>query len=159
MKTKITALALIAVTALSLAPKPAKAGDKELAIVGGLIGGLIIGSAINESRHSPDYPHRHTTVIVNGRRDRDDCYDHGDSGYWKEVSVRVWVPGCWVVERSRYGHGRTERRYISGHYTFRTDRVWVSYDRHDRYDRYDRYDRHDRDDRHDRRRSDYGRGR
>lgn len=149
MKNKITALALIAVTALSLAPKPAKAGDKELAIVGGLIGGLIIGSAINESRHSSDYPHRSTTVIVNGRRDRDDC----DDGYWKEVSVKVWVPGCWVIERSRHGH--STKRYISGHYTFRTDRVWVSYDRNDRYDRHDRYDRDDRDDR----RRDYGRGR
>ena len=52
MKTKITALALIAVTAFSLAPKPAKAGDKEWAVVGGLIGGLIIGSAINEGRQA-----------------------------------------------------------------------------------------------------------
>lgn len=150
MKTKITALALIAVTALSLAPKPAKAGDKELAIVGGLIGGLIIGSAINESRHSSDYPHRNTTVIINDRHDR------RDHGYWKEVSVKVWVPGCWVVERSRHGH--SSKRYIGGHYTFRTDRVWVSYDRHDRHDRYDRDDRHDHDGRDDHR-SDYGRGR
>jgi len=153
MKTKITALTLIAVTALSLAPKPAKAGDKELAIVGGLIGGLIIGSAINESRHSSDYSHRSTTVIVNGRRDRDDCDDRGDSGYWKEVSVKVWVPGCWVVERRRHGH--STKRYISGHFTFRTDRVWVSYDRSERYDRHDRDDRYDHDDR----RRNYGRGR
>lgn len=137
MKTKITALALIAVTALSLAPKPAKAGDKEWAVVGGLIGGLIIGSAINEGRHSSDYPHRNTTVIVNGRRD-DDCDDRDDAGYWKEVSVRVWVPGCWVVERSRYGHGRDYRRYIGGHYEYRTDRVWVAYDRYDRRDYGDR---------------------
>lgn len=151
MNNKITALALIAVTALSLAPKPAKAGDKELAIVGGLIGGLIIGSAINESRHSADYPHRSTTVIVNGRRNRDDC---DNDGYWKEVSVKVWVPGCWVVERSR--HGYSSKRYINGHYTFRTDRVWVSYDRNDRHDRHDRYDRYDR---RDDRRSDYRRGR
>ena len=151
MKTKITALALIAVTAFSLAPKPAKAGDKEWAVVGGLIGGLIIGSAINEGRHH-DYPARHTTVIVNGRRD-DDCDDRDNAGFWKEVSVRVWVPGCWVLERSRYGHGRDYRRYIGGHYTYRTDRVWVA------YDRYDQHDRYDRDDRHERRRSDYGRGR
>ena len=151
MKTKITALALIAVTALTLAPKPAKAGDKEWAVVGGLIGGLIIGSAINDSRHH-DYPARNTTVIVNGRRD-DDCDDRNNAGYWKVVSVRVWVPGCWVLERSRYGHGRTERRYIGGHYEYRTDRVWVA------YDRYDRHDRRDHGDRHDRRHSGYGRGR
>jgi hypothetical protein len=145
MKTKITALALVAVTALSLAPKPAQAGDKELAIVGGLIGGLIIGSAISDSRHSAE--HRTTTVIVNGRRS-DDC-DERD-GYWKTVEVRVWVPGGWVVERH---HGRTIKRYVSGHYECRNDRVWVSYDRRDRHD-----GRRDRNDRHDGRR-DYGRGR
>lgn len=130
MKNKITALALAAVTAFSLAPKPAKAGDKEVALVGGLIGGLIIGSAINESRHSADYP-RTTTVVVRDRRnDRyDDC---NDDGYWKTVSVRVWVPGTWVIERSRYG--REIRRYEEGHYTYRTDRVWVSYDRDGRRD-------------------------
>jgi hypothetical protein len=139
MKTKLTALALVAVTAFSLAPKPAKAGDKELAVVGGLIGGLIIGSAISDSRHSD---HRNTTVIVDHRGGRHDR----DRGFWKTISVKVWVPGCWVIERNRYG--RDYRRYVDGHYTYRTDRVWVSYDRHDRHDHDDRYDRHD-----------YGRGR
>ncbi len=134
MKNKITALVLVAATALSLAPKPAKAGDKELALVGGLIGGLIIGSAINDSRHSADYP-RTTTVVVNGRNGRYDDCDYRDSGYWKTVNVKVWVPGSWVIERSRYG--REVRSYIAGHYTFRTDRVWVSYDRGDRNDRRD----------------------
>jgi hypothetical protein len=131
MKNKITALALAAVTAFSLAPKPAKAGDKELAVVGGLIGGLIIGSAIADSHHSADYP-RTTAVIVNdGRNDRYDDRDYRD-GYWKTVSVKVWVPGGWVIERNRWG--REFRSYVSGHYTYRTDRVWVSYDRHDRRD-------------------------
>src|SRR5258708_28911166 len=102
MKTKITALALIAVTALSLTPKPTVASDKGLAVVGGLIGGLIIGSAIADSRHDY-YEPRSTTVIVNDRDDR--C----DDGYWKEVSVKVWVPGCWVIERSY--RGREVRRY------------------------------------------------
>ncbi len=127
MKTKITALALVAVTALSLAPKPVKAGDKEWALVGGLVGGLIIGSAINDSRHSAD--HRTTTVIVNDRRDND-CDDR--NGYWKETRVKIWVPGCWVVERVR--HGRDHRHYVGGHYEYRTERAWVSYDRHDRRD-------------------------
>ena len=165
MKNKITALVLIAVTAFTLAPKPAKAGDKGLAVVGGLIGGLIIGSAINESRHSADFPHRSTTVVVNGHRDdRYDSRNHrGNPGYWKTVSVKVWVPGCWVIERSRHGHGREIRRYVNGHFAYRTDRVWVSYDRRDRRgddncdDGYDRRDHDDRYDRHDRR--DYGRGR
>jgi hypothetical protein len=44
--------------------------------------------------------------------------------------VRTWVPGYWIVERTR--HGRSYRRYIEGHSEFRTDRVWVSYDRNDR---------------------------
>jgi hypothetical protein len=131
MNNKITALVLAAATAFSLAPKPAKAGDKEVALVGGLIGGLIIGSAINDSRHSVDYP-RSTTVVVN---DRYDNCDYRDNGYWKTVSIKEWVPGAWVIERSRYG--REVRRYVSGHYIFRTDRVWVSYDRRDGYDRRD----------------------
>lgn len=134
MKNKITALALVAVTAFSLAPKPAKAGDKELALVGGLIGGLIIGSAINDSRHSVDYP-RTTTLVVDRRNDRYDDCDNRDSGYWKDVSIKVWVPGSWVIERSR--HGREYRSYIAGHFTYRSDRVWVSYDRNDRNDRRD----------------------
>lgn len=123
MKTKITALALITATALTLAPKPAAAGDKGLAIVGGFIGGLIVGSAINDSRH--------TTVVVDDR-----CDDRGPNGYWKEVSVRVWVPGYWVVERGHRGHhghhGHGSRHYVEGRYEFRRDRVWVAYDRHDR---------------------------
>ncbi len=127
MKTKITSLALIAVTALSLAPKPAVASDKGLAIAGGFLGGLIVASAINDSRHD-DYRYGHTTVVVN-----DHYNDHRPSGYWKEVSVQVWVPGCWIVERSH--HGRNYRRYMDGHYECRTNRVWVSHDRHDRHDR------------------------
>jgi hypothetical protein len=133
MKNKLTALALVAVTAFSLVPKPAQAGDKERALVGGLIGGLIIGAAINESRHSAE---PRTTVIVHDRDDR--CDDR--AGYWKNVEVRVWVPGYWIVERR---HGCEYRRYVSGHYECRTDRVWVAYDCHDR-----RSDRRD-----------YGRGR
>ena len=143
MKTKFTALALITVTALSLAPKPAQASDKGLAIIGGFLGGLIIASAINDSRHD-DYPQSYNTVIATDR-----CDDRGPSGYWRDVSVEVWVPACWVVEGcDRYG--REVRRYVAGHNECRTNRVWVSYDRHERYDRRDRDDRYDRRDRNDR---------
>ena len=130
MKTKITALALIAAIALSLSPKPAQAHDKGLAIVGGFLGGLIVASAIND-RRDDNYQSRYTTVIVNDRRD-DDCDYCSDTGYWKEVQVRTWVPSCWVVERSH--HGRSYRRYVEGYYTYRNDRVWVAYDRQDRHD-------------------------
>jgi len=136
MNAKITALTLAAATAFTFTPKPAVAGDKGLAVVGGLIGGLIIASAINDHYDS-------TPVYVS---------DRYSDGYWNTVSVNVWVPGYWIVERSH--HGRSYRRYVEGHYECRNDRVWVSNNRYDRYDRYDRRDDR-RDDRHDR---DNGRG-
>lgn len=142
MNTKFTALTLAAATAFAFTPKPAVAGDKELAVVGGLIGGLIIASAINDHCDT-------RTVVVNDR-----C----DDGYWKTVEVRVWIPAGWVYERSPYGGSR--RIYVAGHYECRNDRVWVAYNRYDRRDNRhdDRHDRReigrgygrDRDDRHDR---------
>lgn len=133
MKTKLTALALITVTALSLAPKPAQASDKGLAVLGGFIGGVLVASAINDSRHD-NYSDCNTTVVVNDRYDyRNECRDEG---YWKVVTVRSWIPGCWIVERGN--HGRSFRRYVEGHYESRNDRLWVAYDRHDRRDRHDR---------------------
>ncbi len=125
MKTKITALALVAATALSLTPKPAVASDKGLAIVGGFIGGLIVASAINDSYHN--YPSR-TAVVVNDR-----CEPSAPNGYWRDVTVQVWVPACWVVDRSYRGYDN--RRYVTGHYEGRNNRVWVSNDRHDYRDR------------------------
>lgn len=138
MNTKIIALSLAAATAFAFTPKPALAGDKELAVVGGLIGGLIIASAIND--HHDDT----RVVVTSGYHHRDRDRDR-DDGYWKRVEVRVWVPGYWVSERR---HGRTHRYYVEGRYECRTDRVWVSYDRHDRRDDRRDYDRgygHDRD--------------
>jgi hypothetical protein len=122
MKTKITALALITASALSLAPKPAAASDKGLAIVGGFIGGLIVASAINDSCH--DYPARTSTVVVDNR-----CDACAPAGYWRDVSVQVWVPACWVVEHNYRGYDN--RRYVCGHYENRYNRVWVSTDRRD----------------------------
>lgn len=132
MKTKLTALALAAATALSLAPKPAQASDKGLAIVGGFLGGLIVASAIHDSRHNDGYESRRTVIV--DRRDNDRCDE--PAGRWDEVTVQVWVPATWVEECGR--HGRVYRTYVPGHYEFRTDRVWVSYDQRDRHDRRDR---------------------
>ena len=131
MNTKITALTLAAATAFAFAPKPAVANDRGLAVVGGIVGGLIIAAALSD--HGDDGYYR--TVVVNDR-----C----DDGYWKTVEVRTWVPGYWLVERGH--HGRSYRSYVEGHYECRTDRVWVAYNRYDRYDRSDdcRDDRHDR---------------
>jgi hypothetical protein len=143
MKTKITALLLAAVAALALVPKQAQAGDKEAALIGGFIGGLVIGSALND--HRPDYGYdAHTTVVVHDRG-----YGYQPAGYWDYRTVRVWVPATWEV---RYVRGYRERIYIPGYWTHRRDRVWVAgnhhhrrgHDRHDRYDRYDRHDGHGR---------------
>jgi hypothetical protein len=124
MKSKITALALIAVTALSLAPKPAVANDRTLAVIGGFIGGVIVASELNHNYGYAPAP----AVVVNDR-----C----DEGYWTEVNVRFWVPGCWVSERGH--HGRSYRRYAEGHYEYRRDRVWVARDHRDGRDRDDDY--------------------
>src|SRR5690349_16355710 len=44
-------------------------------------------------------------------------------GYWKDVSVKTWVPERWVTSRDRWG--RPVRVCEPGYYTYRTDRVWV----------------------------------
>ncbi len=44
-------------------------------------------------------------------------------GYWKEVTVKTWVPERWVVVHNRWG--RPERVCEPGHFVYRTDRVWV----------------------------------
>ena len=138
MKTKITALALIAVTALSLAPKPAQASDKTLAVLGGFLGGLIIASELN---HNHGYTTAPTVVVSDRCDDRGDRYDDRDhSGYWTEVNVRVWVDARWIVDGCDR-RGREYRRYVGGHYEYRTDRVWVALDHRGRYDRDDRHDR------------------
>ena len=50
-------------------------------------------------------------------------------GYWKEITVKTWVPERWVVRHNRWG--RPERYCEPGYYTYRTDRVWVDGRGHD----------------------------
>lgn len=69
-------------------------------------------------------------------------YDRCD-GYWREVSVRTWVPACY---ETRYDCGRRVRVYVPGYYTYRPDRVWTTCGRVGRHDHHDRFDR-DHDDR------------
>lgn len=130
MNIKATVLTLAA-TAFAFTPKSAVAGDKETALVGGLIGGIILGAVIADAS---DHDAR---VVVASHNHRHYDNDRCDDGYWKRVEVRTWVPGYWVSERR---HGRTHRYYVEGHYEIRTDRVWVAYSRHNRYDRDDRRD-------------------
>ena len=140
MKTKLTALALITVTALSLAPKPAQANDKGLALLGGFLGGLIVASAINDSHYEACPPAR-TAVVAYDRDDR--CVEGRDAGYWKDIAVRTWVDDRWIT---RYECERYVNVFIPAHYEVRRDRVWVAFERYDRRD-YDEsrnhYDRRD----------------
>ena len=128
MKTKITALLLAAVAALALVPKQAQAGDKEIALIGGFIGGLVVGSAINNDRGYVGYD---SQVVVHdyGR------YDRGPRGHWDVRTVRVWVPGFW---QTRYEYDRRVQFFVPGHYEMRRERVWVAHGGRRGYDRYDR---------------------
>jgi hypothetical protein len=122
MNSKITAFVLSAATAFSFAPKPAEASDKGLALIGGFIGGVLVASAIHDSHRDACPPERTPVIVAGGPR----CVE--PSGYWKEVRVKVWVPACWIEERGRYG--RVARRHVSGHYEYRTDRVWIASSSH-----------------------------
>lgn len=108
----ISTLTLIAVAAGFVAPNTAFAGDKERALLGGLIGGIIIGAAISDDDCD-------TQVNVG--------YHAGghyqNSGYWEWVSVKTWVPGYY--ERSCDRYGRTRKVWISGYHTYTKQKVWV----------------------------------
>lgn len=123
---KLAAISLLTAGALSLAPSPAYAGSRERALIGGFIGGLIIGHAINESHHSTCPPEAGTVVVYDSR-------DH-NYGYWKDVSVKVWVPGYWVT---RHDRGHRTRYYVAGRHEWRTERIWVAESRRDGRDRRD----------------------
>jgi hypothetical protein len=136
MKTLTTLSSILAAGALALAPKPAMAGNDGLAALGGFVGGVIVGASIE--RHpapvvvaGPPACYPAPRVIVAP------CPPPSPEGYWKEVTVRTWVPECWAT---RYDHGRHVRYFVPGHYEFRTDRVWVEY-RHRDHDRDDHGDR------------------
>lgn len=106
---KITSsITLIALAAALFAPSHAKAGDKEKALIGGLIGGIIIASALDNN----------DTSISVGYSNH-----YGRHGHWEWVSVRTWVPG--YHERRRDHCGNLVRVWVSGHYTFVKQKVWV----------------------------------
>ncbi|MEM9157816.1 MAG: hypothetical protein AAGB46_02110 [Verrucomicrobiota bacterium] len=135
MKTIIT---IVVVAALAFANQPsAQADDKTRAIIGGVIGGMIIGAALdNDKRHHRHVEVRHTTHRHVG---------HYDDGYYKWVTVRVWVPGKYHY---RYDDcGRRYKVWSRGYYDNERKKVWVSYnsrrghydDRHYHSSRSDRY--------------------
>ncbi|MCC6415776.1 MAG: hypothetical protein IT582_07700 [Opitutaceae bacterium] len=127
---KTATVSLLAASALLFVPKPAAAGDKEIAAIGGFIGGLILGSQIDHDHHrghvvvAPSCPPSPQIVIQAG-------------GFWDYRPVRVWVAPRWTVV---YDHcNRPVRRYIAGHYDTRHERVWVARNGgHGSYAHYDR---------------------
>lgn len=128
MKTKITALLLAVAATFALVPQTAHAGDKEAALIGGLIGGFILGAAIQDAGR-PAYTETvvvhdaPTTVVAYG--DRGACEP---AGYWDYRTVRVWIPAAYEV---RYVRGCRERVYVPGYWTHRRERVWVAVRDHD----------------------------
>lgn len=131
----IIKITLVTILAIGLNTGRASAGDEAAAAIGGFVLGMITGTVID---HNSD----HVSVSVHG------SYGHRDRGHFETRRVRVWVPGYWDV---RVNHcGDRIRIYRKGHYTYRHEKVWVSYkDRRDRgYDK--GWKDHRRDDRHDR---------
>ena len=47
-------------------------------------------------------------------------------GYWKDITVKTWVPERSYVRHNRWG--RPERVCEPGYFTYTTDRVWVAVD-------------------------------
>ncbi|MBI5381527.1 MAG: hypothetical protein HZA31_06465 [Opitutae bacterium] len=119
MKTLTT---LLVASTLALAPKPAIAGNDGLAALGGFVGGVIVGSTLN---HHPAPVCQPGPRVIIAPPAPVHC-----NGYWKDVTVRTWVPGYWTM---RIHHGRQIRFYVDGHYELRTDRIWVDTRHHDRH--------------------------
>ena len=136
----ITKLTLIAVIALGLNTGQAHAGDETAAAIGGFVLGMITGAVIDDH-------HDNVHVSVGARYGHDhscrkgcSSRHHRDRGHWEIRKVKVWVPGYWDVRISRCGD--RVRVWRSGHYTYRQDKVWVSYKDHG-HRKHDRgYDRH-----------------
>lgn len=137
----LKALTLFGLLAALITPPAAHAGNKEKAIIGGVLGGLIIGAVIADD----DVDARVSIGYRNDRRH----YRHGhhrNHGYWKWITVKTWVPGYY--ERSCDRYGRPRKVWISGYYDYHKRKVWVDsprsrhghYYRHHDYRHYDRRD-------------------
>lgn len=123
MNKLLPTILLAGLTGWAATPAQARHHDHEaLAALGGFIGGVIVGSAIDHDRPPSPPPvcviPRHEiggrVVIASG---------HRPHGYWDWVTVRVWVPGRWVQSWDRHGH--RVRFFQAGHYEHRRERVWV----------------------------------
>lgn len=128
MKTNLIALSALA--ALTLVPRPATAlGDREAAILGGVLGGVIIGAVIDDALDND-----HNVQYRHDRGDRDRHSDHGRDwgrgrddrrgGHWALETVRVWVPKRVTISYDRWGN--RVRHIERGHWEYTRQRVWVA---------------------------------
>ena len=122
----IIASFVAALGGITATPSTAKAGNEVAAAIGGFIGGVIVGTAVNDRDHCPPprfdqdrYPRRGGRVIIEtGPRGH---------GHWKWIEVRTWVPGYHSFSYDRCG--RRFRTWIPGHQEIRRERLWVDSDR------------------------------
>jgi len=136
------------ITAL-VASTEARADREGRALVGGLIGGIIIGSILDDEHH-----HHHYHTRVHHRSRGHGGYDNGCgcSGHYDYISVKTWINGHWSVSYDRYGH--CHRHWRPGYYSYDKRRVWVPHKRGCRYygaPRHGHYDDHYMEDRYYRR--------
>ncbi len=131
MKNKLSALALLTVAALSLAPQPARASDEGLAFVGGFLSGVVVGAAaaLNNNQFYACPPPVPVVAPVG-------CAYTDYSRCEPEVSAQVWIPGFWVQALDY--NGCVIRRYVGGHFACRSNRACAAQERAGRRDRNDR---------------------
>lgn len=123
------AFAIIIALATLLATPDAKADIANFRL-GVSNGGVSLG--ISVGHHGPAHQHRHRAPVrVVPRR------GHlpppvvlapapvvvVPGGYWREREERVWVDGCWIETRDRFG--RIVREWQPGRWEVRRTREWV----------------------------------
>ena len=141
---KKTLIFATALAALIMTTRPALAlGDREAAILGGVLGGAIIAAAIDDNfdhrhhrydRHRDGRNDRGYRYDRHDRRDRgrdrhaDRRYDrdrrgHDRGGYYVWERTRVWVPKrvYWTTDR----YGRSVKHFQRGHWEYQRRKVWV----------------------------------
>jgi hypothetical protein len=129
---KRIAIALL-VTAAALAANSARAGTN-----------VSIGVRVGTPVYAPPAPAVVVAPAPNYYPAPAPVYYEPARGYWKDVTVKTWVPERYVMSRDRWGH--SVRVCEPGYYTYTTQRVWVD-GRHDNDHRYGNDNRYSYDNR------------